>query len=116
MKQTEVIRGLLLPPREDAAEAVHPTVCPFHHPPACPEGGLSLDGLGFLAASPDMRGVTKLIRQCSGFLVVVPLVQAHALWAVPRWRRTLDRDAFQGRLHHLEVVAIGSVNFPTHPH
>src|ERR1035438_162663 len=110
MKQTQEILGLLLPPRQNAAEAVHPTVRPFDNPPASLEAGLMLDGLRFLSTGSDMCCVAELIRQFSGFVVIVPLVQAHSLRSLPRRLGTFDRDAFQGRLHHLEVIAVGSLN------
>ena len=76
MKQTQVILSLLLPPRQDAAEAVHPTVGAFHDPSSGLEARLAFERLGLFATASDMSRVPELLRQVSGFFVVVPFIQA----------------------------------------
>src|ERR1035437_4883677 len=110
MKQSQIILGLLLPPRQDAAEAVHPTVGPFHHPAAGLETGLVFDRLGFFAAGPNVGGVTELQDQLTCLIVVVSLVQAEPLWTLPRGLGAWDRNAFKRRLHHLEIITVGTLN------
>jgi len=113
MKQPEIIRGLLFPPREDAAEAVHPTVCPFHHPPASLEASLPLDRLGFFASGLDVGGISKLLHQVAYRIVIVPFVQANALRMLPCRPRTANRDALEGGFHQLAVVPVRAVNCQT---
>src|ERR1035437_7753427 len=110
MKQTHIVLDLLLPPRQDAAEAVHPTVRPLNDPAASLETGLVLYGLRFFAASPDMGRIPELLCQVPSLLVVVSFVQTQALRIPPRRLRPLVRDALQRSLHYLEVIAIGSLD------
>jgi len=110
MKQSQLIRRLLFPPRQDAAEPVHPTVRPFDHPTPGLEAGLALDRLGFLAPSFDVGGISEFLHQVADPIVVVSFVQAHALRMIPRRLGTFDGHALQGGFHHFGVVPVGTVN------
>ena len=83
MKQTQIIFSFFFPPRQNAAEAVHPAMRPLHHPAACFESGLPLDGLGFLAPRLDVGGIPELFHQVAHVVVIVPFVQAYALRILP---------------------------------
>jgi len=54
MKQAQIILRFLLPPRQDAAEAVHPAMRPLYNPSASFEAGFMFDGLGFFASGSNV--------------------------------------------------------------
>src|SRR4051812_50173850 len=81
-------------------------MCPLHDPTPGLESGLSLQRLGLLAPGPDMGSEAELPHQLPRVVVVVPLVQAHPLRALLSRLGPLHRDALQGRLGHLLVVAV----------
>jgi hypothetical protein len=110
MKQSQIIRRLLLPPRQNAAETVHPTVRPLHNPTSGFEPSLSLDGLGFFATSLDVGGVAKVLYQITYRIIIVSFVKAHALWLSLRRLWTLDRNTVNRRLNHLAVMSVGTVD------
>ncbi len=110
MKQSQIIHRLLLPPRQDAAEAIHPTVRSFHNPASGFEASLSFDGLGFFATSLDVSGVPKLLYQITHRIVIISLVKAHALWLCLRRLWTLDRNTVNRRLNHLAIMSVGAVD------
>ena len=110
MKQTQIVLGLLFPPCQDAAKAIHPTVRAFHHPSSGLETSLAFERLGLFAAGANVRGIPELLGQVSGFVVIVPFVQAQSLRSLPGGLRSFHGDTFERRLHHLEVIAVGSVH------
>src|SRR5262245_40059944 len=80
-------RRPLIPTDEDAAEPVHPTMCPLHYPPPRLVPGFLLERLRLLAARPDMGREPELRQQFPHLVVVVPLVQAQVLRAPARTER-----------------------------
>jgi len=54
MKQAQIIFRFLFPPRQNAAEPIHPTMRTFYNPAASLEAGFSLNGLCLFATRTNM--------------------------------------------------------------
>jgi len=110
MKHTEIINRFLFPPRKNAAEAIHPTVCSLHHPATRLETGSPLECLRFIAARFDVSRVAECIDQVPHRIIIVSFVHAHALRFLSRGLWPFDGDAFQCGFHHFGIMPIGSVD------
>jgi hypothetical protein len=110
MQKCQIVAHVLVPPDQQSPETVHPTMCPFHHPPPCHVPCLMLDGLGFLAPCPDVGGEPKLGQQLPHLIIVLALVQTHPLRLRQRGHRPLDGDTGDGFLDYLEVMAVRAIH------
>ena len=106
MEHREVGVGAFLPAGEDAAEAIEPGVRSLDDPAASAEAGLPLDRLGFLAASADVGGERKLLRELADLLVVVGGIKAEPLRNLRRRLGPLDRGALECGPGQLVVVQV----------
>ena len=106
MQHSSVILRLLFPTNQDSTESVHPTVCPFCHPPAGFESRGPSDQPGLLAARTNVRGESEFPRQTANFVVVIPFVQTQALRLVQRWPGPFHGNAFDRLPRQLEVVDV----------
>ena len=91
-------------------KTVQPSVSGLHHPAACPETGPFFNGFRLFATTADVSGEAELFQGASHLIVVVTLVQAHALgmlWAGfrPGHRQAVHRDP-----HQFHVMAVGPVH------
>ncbi len=110
MKQAQIILRFLFPSSQDAAEAVHPAMRPFHNPAPSFEAGFMFDGLGFFTSGSNVGCITKLFRQISYLIRIIGLIQRHTLRLLFCRFRTLYRNTLYRCLNHLAVVPIGSVD------
>ena len=110
MKQAQIILRFLFPPRQDAAEAVHPAMRPLYNPSASLEAGFMFDRLGFFASGSNVGCITKLFHQISYLTRIVSLIQRHTLRLLLCRFRTLYRNTLYRCLHHLAVMAICSID------
>jgi len=118
MKQSQIILRFLLPPRQDAAEAVHPAMRSFHNPAPSFKASLMFDRLGFFASGSNVGCITKLLHQISYLTRIVSLIQRHTLRLFFCRFRTLYRNTFYRCLNHsldwardrLAVVPICSID------
>lgn len=116
MKHSDVVCWHLVPAYENAAEAVHPTVCPFDDLAACPFPHRAFDLLGLLTSCLDVSREAELRDHVSDFFVVVALVQAQSLLPFHGRTGAIDRDALQGLPYQLHVVAVGARNHQADGH
>ena len=79
MEHRQVGVGPLLPPHEDAAEAMQPGVSALDDPTASAEPGLALERLRLLAAGANVGGEAELARELTHLGVVVAAVEAEPL-------------------------------------
>jgi len=110
MKQTQIIFRFLFPPRQDAAEAVHPTVRTLHNPAASFETSLPFDSLRFLATCTNVGCITKLFYQISYLARIITLIQAYTLRLFLCRLRPFYRNTFYRRLYHFAVMPVCSGN------
>lgn len=110
MKHCQIVFRNLLPTDQNPAESVHPAMRSLDNPPACFESGLARDGLGFLAASADVRRVSELPHQVPNLLVIIPFIQAKPLRSLPGRSGTCHRNALQGWLHQPHVVPVRALD------
>lgn len=108
MQHGKVSRWLLFPTDENTPKTVHPTVRSLDNPTPRFVARLLLEGLGFFATRANVRREAELNKDGAHFIVVVALVQAHALRLLRCWLRTGNRDAFNRFAQQLEVVLVGS--------
>jgi hypothetical protein len=116
MKQAQIILRFLLPPRQNAAKTVHPTMRPFRNPAASFETGFSFNRLCFFTTRTNMSGITKLFYQISHLTRIITLIQTHTLRLLLRRLRTLYGDTFYRSLDHLAIMPICSVNRQANRH
>src|ERR687891_479410 len=79
MEKGQIVLRLLVPPYQDAPEAVQPTMAPLHHPPAGPLPSLLFQGLRLLTPGPNVRREAELHQGFPYFLIVIAFVQTQAL-------------------------------------
>src|SRR5215472_4195119 len=79
MEKGQVIFRLFVPTDEQAAKAVHPRMRPFHDPTPRFEARFSLDGFGLRSSWANMGGKTEFAQDVTHLVIVIALVQAHAL-------------------------------------
>ena len=82
----------------------------------CTEARFAFDGLGFFAPCVDVAREAELGQGIAYLLVIITLVQAHALRLVRRWLRPLHDDTFQGGTHQFHVRAVGAGHDQTDGH
>lgn len=116
MKQSQKILRLLFPPRQDAAEAVHPAVRPLHNPATSLKSRLSFNRLRFFATSADMCSITKFFHQISYLLRIVTFVQTHALRFLPGRLGTNNWNTCYRRFNHFAIMTISSFNRQSNRH
>jgi len=110
MKQTKKIIRFLFPPHQDAAEAIHPTMCPFDNPAASFEPSFMFDGLGFFASGSNVGCIIKLFHQISYLIRIISLIQRHTLRLLFCRFRTLYRNTLYRCRNHLAVMPICSID------
>lgn len=110
MKQSHIVFRFLLPPDQNPPEAVHPTMCPLHHPALCSLVRVLLQRLCFFASRADMSRVTEHLHKFPHLLVIVAFVQAKVLPVVRSWLGTADGDALQCRLGQFHIVPVRTIN------
>jgi len=110
MKQSQIIFRFLFPPRQDAAETVHPAMRPLHNPTTSFEASFMFDRLGFFTSGSNVGYITKLFHQISYLTRIVSLIQRHTLRLLLCRFRTLYRNTLNRYLNHLAVMPIRSVN------
>src|SRR2546421_4604641 len=116
MEKGQIILRLFIPTHEEAAKAVHPGVRSFHHPPPCFEPSFSLDGLGLFSSWANMGRKAVFVQDVTHLLVVVALVQTHALRLLLGRLRSLDDDALDGRAEQFHIMAMGSLKHQANWH
>jgi hypothetical protein len=116
MKQSQIILRFLLPPRQDAAEAIHPAMRPFHNPAPSFEASFMFDRLGFFTSGSDVGCITKLFHQISYLIRIVSLIQRHTLRFLLCRLRTRYCNTFYRCLNHLAVVPICSLDCQANRH
>lgn len=80
------------------------------NPPPGAEASFLLDCLSLLATSANVRGEDEGYQEVAHLVVVVPLVQTHALLAARGRLRTLYGNALNCLEGHLEIVSVGPVD------
>jgi len=110
MKQAQIIFRFLFPSRQDAPEAVHPAMRPFHNPAASFEASFMFDRLGFFASGSNVGGISELFHQISYLTRIVSLIQRHTLRLLLCRFRTLYRNTLYRCLNHLAVMPICSID------
>lgn len=109
LEHGEVVRGLLGPTGQNAAEAVEPGVRPLDNPASRLFPGLTF-GLHFLTAAAQVQGEGELLSQGTWFFIVVTLVETQMLWLTPCRLRPLDGDGLDRGAHQLVVVAVDAID------
>src|SRR6266487_1068136 len=97
MEKGEVVLRFFIPANQETTKAIHPGMCPFHHPPTSFEAGFPFERLRLFPTRPDMGGEAEVVKDVAHLLVIVSLVQAHPLRLLLRWLRTVDDDALDCR-------------------
>src|SRR5271166_5999215 len=110
MEHRYVVLRFLVPTYQDPAEPVHPTICPLYYPPPRFSSSGPFQLLRLFAARTDVCREAELLDDLPHCVIVVALIQAHALRLVGRRLWPFDRNALQGLLNQLHVVAIGAVH------
>src|SRR6266699_2179342 len=87
MQKRQVVLWLLVPADQQTAKAVHPRMCPFHHPPTRLETRFPLDRLRLFPARAHMSRKAELLQNRIHLIIIIALVQAHSLWVVLGRRR-----------------------------
>src|SRR2546421_1465477 len=116
MEKGQIILRLFIPTHEQATKAVHPGVRSFHHPAPGFEPGFSLDGLGLFSSWANMGRKAECVQDVAHLLVVIALVQTHALRLLLARLRSLDHDALDGRAEQFHIMALGSLKRQAHWH
>lgn len=116
MKQPKIIRSLLLPPRQDAAKAVHPTMRSLHNPTARFEAGFMFDRLRLFTARLDVSRISKLLHQITHRIIIIALVQAHTLRVFSGRFRPFHRDTPDRSFNQFAIVPVSSINRQTDRH
>jgi len=116
MKKSQIILRFLFPPRQDAAEAVHPAMRPFHNPAASLEASFMFNRLGFLASGSNVGCITKLFHQISYLTRIISLIHRHTLWLLLCRFRTLYQNTLYRCYNHLAVMPICSSNCQAYRH
>ncbi len=114
MKQRQIIFRFLFPPRQDAAEAVHPAMGAFHHPATGFETGFMLDRLCFFAARTNVSRIAKFFHQVAYLTRIITFVKTHPLLFSFRRRWPFHRNTFYRCLCHFAVMAVGAINRQPH--
>jgi hypothetical protein len=116
MKQSQIVFRLLFPPRQYAAKAVHPTMCPLYNPTTSPETGLVFNSLCLVATRTNMGGITKLFHQVPYLTGIITLIQAHSLRLLRCGLRPFYRNTFYRRLCHFTIMSISPINRQANRH
>src|SRR5262245_40618056 len=110
MQKAQIVAHFLVPPDQDAPEAIHPTVCAFYHPPPGFAPRLCLQRLGFFPPCPDVGGEAKLLQEVSHLVIIVAFIQAQPLRRVGGWIGPLHSHTLDGLPSHLEILAVRTVH------
>jgi len=116
MEESKIVLSLLLPADKNTAKAVHPAMGAFDDPAAGAFVRILCEITRFLIAGANMSGKTKLSQERTHLIVVVALVQTHALWLISRWFRSGNDDAIQSGLHQFHIMAVGTFNCQAQRH
>jgi len=116
MQKRDVIFRLLLPPDQDAAEAIQPAVGAFHHPAAGALAGFPLEFLGLFAPRANMRRKAEFRQDVAHLLEIVAFVQAHPLRLLSGRRWTFYHHALDRFACQFHIVAIGPRDRHTEGH
>jgi hypothetical protein len=108
MQHGDVGIGALLPPDQDSAKSIHPTMGSLNYPPAHAKAGGLFDRFYFFTARPNVSREFEFLNERSRFGVVVALVEAEILRLTARRPRTRNRNAFDRLTRELEVVDVGA--------
>src|ERR671918_717186 len=107
MQHTQIVSYLLLPPHQQAAEAVHPGVGPFHHPAPRPIAWYRRFLLLFFPTATDVGCVPPLGHQLLDLRIIIPLVQTDMLRSLGTGCGPGYYYRFQGGGHQLHGMAVG---------
>jgi len=110
MQKSDVVFRLFIPANEDPSKTVQPTMRPFHHPASGLFAGFVFDFLGLLSTGTNMFSKTKLFQDVPNLLIIIALVQTHALRLLGGWLRTLHHDIFDRIANQFHVVTISSLH------
>ena len=116
MKQSQIIFRLLFPPRQYAAKAVHPAMCPLYNPTTSLETNLTFNSLCLFATRTNMSGITKLFHQVSYLTRIITLIQAHSLRPLLCRLRPFYRNTFYRSLCHFAIMSISPINRQANRH
>ena len=111
MQERNVVLWLLVPTNQDAAEAIHPTMGAFHHPPSRPFACFVFDLLSLFTSGANMGRKAKFFQNLAHRLIIIAFVQTHPLRLFWGWLRALHHhplDGFAGQLHIVPVRPIHS--------
>src|SRR6516164_3502044 len=114
MQHSNVVGGFLTPPDENTAEAIHPTMGPFHNPAPRFIASLAFDLLGFLTPRLDMGCETEFLEQLTHLIIVIPLIHTHAVRLLRGGLGAYDGNTLQRCFDQLHVVAVGAVDGQPH--
>src|SRR5437764_15197532 len=62
MEESQIVLRLFVPSDQQAAEAVHPRMCSFYHPPRCLETSIFLDGFGFFSTPTNVSSKAEFAQ------------------------------------------------------
>jgi hypothetical protein len=110
MKEGEIVGDLLLPPDEDAAEAIEPRMSALHGPAPGAIAGRWTKVRRVLALDANMGGVTIGADTVAHRVIVIAFVHRQVLSAFGRGLGALERLRLQRGLDQLHVGAIGAVD------
>jgi hypothetical protein len=106
MQKREVVLRLLVPANEQTAKAVHPGMCPLHHPTPRFEPRFPLDCFGLFPARTHMRRKAEFFQRCIDLIIVVASIQAHPLWLIRGRLWPCDDQAFDRCADQLHLMPI----------
>ena len=109
LKHGEVVRGLLGPTDQNAAEAVQPGVRPFNNPASWLFPGTTF-GPCLLTAGAQMQGEGELLSQGTWLVIVVPLVETKMLRPMSCRPGPTDRDGVDRGVHQFVAAGVGAID------
>src|SRR5258708_6555465 len=110
MQQPNVILGFLFPADQNPPEAVEPTVRALAYPASRFETGFLFDCFGFVAARVDVRGEAELGQHRAHVVIIVSLVQTHALRPALCRPGTSAGNTLDGLADHPHAMPVASLD------
>src|SRR5512147_392300 len=110
MQKGYVVLGFLVPAHQEPAKPIHPTMGALDDPAACLLASIRAEILGFFTAGADVRGEAKFAKELTNLLIVIALVQTHALRPLGRGLRALNHRTFQGAPCQFHVMPVGTID------
>src|SRR5262245_60944361 len=110
MEKGQIMFRLFVPAHQNTPTAVHPRVDPLHDPPPRSEPCLLRQRLGLLASGTDMGREPELVQQLPYLVILIAVVQAHALCLLRYGLWPFDHEAVERAPHQFHVMPVGPID------